>query len=242
VRLLHRPEPGLKFDKIYELYRQRFHRDDFDENEKFDPKVLPNSYLTNPQPGHAFVYVSTIQRMTINLFGRNAIFAARDEEADDDAPTLDIPINAFDLIIADECHRGYTTAEIATWRKTLNHFDTVKIGLTATPAAHSMGMFKEITYRYEYERAVQEGYLGANVRKWVLLPEQAQAYLDACTEPLRTVAIVVLDAGLRPDECFRLRWENVRFVDAQRAVLVVPGTKSAACAAGAHDAASSCYI
>jgi len=35
---------------------------------------------------------------------------------------------------------------------------------------------------------------------------------------------------MRPDECFRLRWENVRFVDAQRAVLVVPGTKSAAAA------------
>ena len=153
------PEPGLKFDRIYELYSQRFHRDDFDENEKFDPKVLPNSYLTNPQPGHAFVYVSTIQRMTINLFGRNAVFVARDEEADDDASTLDIPINAFDLIVADECHRGYSTAEIATWRKTLDHFDTIKIGLTATPAAHSMAMFKEITYRYEYERAVREGYL-----------------------------------------------------------------------------------
>jgi type I restriction enzyme, R subunit len=152
------PEPGLKFDKIYELYSQRFHRDDFDEDEKFDPKVLPNLYLTNPQPGHAFVYVSTIQRMTINLFGRDAIFAARDEEVEEDVQ-LDIPINAFDLIIADECHRGYTTAEIATWRKTLDHFDTIKIGLTATPAAHSMAMFKEITYRYEYERAVREGYL-----------------------------------------------------------------------------------
>jgi type I restriction enzyme R subunit len=100
------PEPGLKFDRIYELYSQRFHRDDFDEDEKFDPKVLPNSYLTNPQSGHAFVYVSTIQRMTINLFGHNAVFAAREEEQDDEAQVLDIPINAFDLIIADECHRG----------------------------------------------------------------------------------------------------------------------------------------
>ena len=153
------PEPGLKFDKIYELYSQRFHRDDFDEDAKFDPKILPNSYLTNPQPGHAFVYVSTIQRMTINLLGPGAVFRTRDEEGDDDAPVLDIPINAFDLIIADECHRGYSTQEIATWRKTLDHFDAVKIGLTATPAAHSMAMFKEITYRYEYERAVREGYL-----------------------------------------------------------------------------------
>jgi integrase len=71
---------------------------------------------------------------------------------------------------------------------------------------------------------------GANVRKWVLLPEQEQGYLDACTEPLKTVATVILDAGLRPDEVFRLRWENVRFVDAKRAVLVVPGTKTAAAA------------
>jgi integrase len=44
------------------------------------------------------------------------------------------------------------------------------------------------------------------------------------------VATIILDAGLRPDECFRLRWENVRFVDAKRAVLVVPGTKPAAAA------------
>jgi type I restriction enzyme R subunit len=152
------PEPGLKFDKIYEVYSQRFHRDDFDEGEKFDPKVLPNSYLTNPKPGDAFVYVSTIQRMTINLFGKDAIFGAGCEELDEDAEKLNIPINAFDLIIADECHRGYSTQETATWRKTLDHFDAVKVGLTATPAAHSMAMFKEITYRYEYERAVREGY------------------------------------------------------------------------------------
>jgi len=71
---------------------------------------------------------------------------------------------------------------------------------------------------------------GANVRKWVLLPEQDDAYLDACTEPLRTVAVIILDAGLRPDECFRLRWDHIRFVDAKRAVIVVPGTKSDAAA------------
>lgn len=153
------PEPGLKFDKIYEVYSQRFQREDFDEDQKFDPKVLPSAYLTGPQPGHAFVYVSTIQRMTINLFGRNAIFSAGDEELDEDAGQLDIPIHAFDLIIADECHRGYTGAEVAIWRKTLDHFDAIKIGLTATPAAHTTSYFKDIVYRYEYERAVREGFL-----------------------------------------------------------------------------------
>lgn len=153
------PEPGLKFDKIYEVYSQRFHREDFDDDEKYDPKVLPSLYLTNPQASHSFVYVSTIQRMTINLVGRNAIFAAGDEELDEDANQLDIPIHAFDLVIADECHRGYTAQEQAIWRKTLDHFDAIKVGLTATPAAHTMAAFKEIVYRYEYERAVREGFL-----------------------------------------------------------------------------------
>jgi type I restriction enzyme, R subunit len=152
-------EPGLKFDKIYEIYSQRFHRDDLDEDEKFDPKVLPASYLLDPKPGHAFVYVCTIQRMTMNLLGREAVFDNDDESIDDDAERLDIPIHAFDLIIADECHRGYTGKELAVWRETLDHFDAIKIGLTATPASHTTTYFKDLVYRYEYERAVREGYL-----------------------------------------------------------------------------------
>jgi type I restriction enzyme R subunit len=126
----HDAEPNQKFDRIYEVYSQRFHREDFDEDEKFDPKVLPNAYLTSPKPGHAFVYVSTIQRMTVNLFGRNAIFNLGDEAIDDDAIQLDIPIHAFDLVIADECHRGYTAsggrylaADPRSLRRHQNRFD-----------------------------------------------------------------------------------------------------------------------
>jgi type I restriction enzyme, R subunit len=151
-------EPGLKFDKVYEVYSQRFQRDDLDEDEKFDPKVLPASYLLDPKAGHAFVYVCTIQRMTINLLGREAVFDG-DEPIDEDAERLDIPIHAFDLVIADECHRGYTGKELAVWRETLDHFDSIKIGLTATPASHTTTYFKDIVYRYEYERAVRDGYL-----------------------------------------------------------------------------------
>jgi integrase len=69
---------------------------------------------------------------------------------------------------------------------------------------------------------------GANVRSWILSPEQEPKYLDQCTEPLRTVASIILDAGLRPDECFRLKWENVRWIDDNKAVLIVPGTKTEA--------------
>src|SRR3989475_5839223 len=96
------PEPGLKFDKIYEVYSQRFQREDFDENEKFDPKVLPRQYLENPKVGQAFVYVSTIQRMAINLFGRQAVFSGEADSIDEDAEELKIPVHAFDLIVADE--------------------------------------------------------------------------------------------------------------------------------------------
>jgi type I restriction enzyme R subunit len=149
----------LKFDRIYEVYSQRFQREDFDEDEKFDPKVLPQSYLVDPQPRHTFVYVSTIQRMAINLFGRGAGFGREEEAADEDADRLDIPIHAFDVVIADECHRGYTSSELSVWRNTLDHFDAIKIGLTATPAAHTTTYFKEVVFRYEYERAVREGHL-----------------------------------------------------------------------------------
>ena len=152
-------KPGLKFDKVYEIYSQRFFREDFEDDEKFDPKVLPSNYLMDPKPGHAFVYICTIQRMTINLFGRNVAFGTSDEPIDEDVDQMDIPIHAFDLIVADECHRGYTAAEQSVWRKTLDHFDAIKIGLTATPAAHTMAYFREIAYRYEYSRAVREGYL-----------------------------------------------------------------------------------
>jgi type I restriction enzyme R subunit len=153
------PETGIKFDSIYEVYSSRFQTEDFGDDEKFDPKVLPKKYLTDPQPGHAFVYVCTIQRMAINILGRNAIFGLGDEAIEDDAAKLDIPIHAFDVIVADECHRGYTSQEVSTWRSTLNHFDAIKIGLTATPASHTSAYFKNKVYEYPYERAVREGHL-----------------------------------------------------------------------------------
>lgn len=153
-------EPGLKFDKIYPVYSQRFQQADFDENEKFDPNVLPNSLLTNPKLGDAFVYISTIQRMAINLYGQQVLgFRSGDESNDDDASKLDIPIHAFDFVVADECHRGYSAKELSVWRNTLDYFDAVKVGLTATPAAHTLAYFEDLAYRYDYEQAVHEGYL-----------------------------------------------------------------------------------
>jgi type I restriction enzyme, R subunit len=151
--------PGLKFDRVYEVYSQRFRSEDMDDAQ-FNPRVLPTSYLTNPDAGQTFVYVSTIQRMQINLFGLppNANWTGGlDDERD--AGRLDVPIHAFDLIVADECHRGYTTAEASAWREVLEHFDGVKLGLTATPTAQSLAYFEHRVFSYGYEQAVRKGYL-----------------------------------------------------------------------------------
>lgn len=155
-------ENGLKFNQIYQVYSQKFKRNYLDEEDaKFDFNALPTGYLINPDGSQVFVYVCTIQRMGINLFGREGMFAGSSDVDDDsdDTDKIDIPIHAFDTIIADECHRGYTSQEVSKWRSVLDHFDAVKIGLTATPAAHTTSFFKDIVYRYPYELAVRDGYL-----------------------------------------------------------------------------------
>ncbi|MGB7063004.1 MAG: DEAD/DEAH box helicase family protein [Candidatus Zixiibacteriota bacterium] len=152
---------GNKFNQEYEVFTQRFRKEDFEEGERFDIGVMPNQYLTAPNTAHTFVYVATIQRMAINLFGREGSFEqkADDPDIDEDADRINIPIHAFDVIIADECHRGYTSKDTNIWRSALNHFDAVKIGLTATPASHTVAYFGNPVFRYTVEQAVLDGYL-----------------------------------------------------------------------------------
>jgi len=152
---------GMKFDKEFEIYSQAFKKEDFGDDEPFNPQLLPTEYLQKPTAQHTFVYICTIQRMAMNLYGRDVI---SDESAEDcgdfsDADKIDIPIHAFDLIVADECHRGYTSKETSAWRKAIEYFDAIKIGLTATPAPHSLSMFKEVVYRYTTDEAIDDGFL-----------------------------------------------------------------------------------
>lgn len=149
----------IKFKDEYELFSQRFQKEDF-EDEKFDTSVLPNAYLTNPDEGKTFLYICTIQRMAINLYGREGAFEQGSEPDDEsDADVLKIPNHAFDIIIADECHRGYTSKETNVWRNVLNHFDAVKIGLTATPASHTVSYFGKPVFNYPLQQAIDEGFL-----------------------------------------------------------------------------------
>lgn len=147
---------GLKLDKDYEVYSQKFKRENLEEENNFDSKVLPEEYLTKPQEKHTYIYVSTIQRMSINLLGKEAV---SDFEYEVEAEKLDIPINTFDVIIADECHRGYSAKETGRWKYILDYFDAVKIGLTATPATHTLAMFRNKVFSYSTEQAILDGYL-----------------------------------------------------------------------------------
>jgi len=85
-----------------------------------------------------------------------------------------LPVDAYDCIVVDECHRGYlldremSAAEaefrdqhdyVSKYRRVLDHFDAVKIGLTATPALHTTEIFGAPVFVYSYREAVLDGYL-----------------------------------------------------------------------------------
>ena len=65
-----------------------------------------------------------------------------------------LPIETFDFIITDECHRSI----YGVWRQVLDYFDAFIIGLTATPTKHTLGFFNQnLVAEYPYERSVVDG-------------------------------------------------------------------------------------
>ncbi len=65
-----------------------------------------------------------------------------------------LPIEYFDFIVTDECHRSIYN----TWRQVLEYFDAYLIGLTATPAPQTIAYFHQNRVaEYNHERAVVDG-------------------------------------------------------------------------------------
>jgi type I restriction enzyme R subunit len=65
-----------------------------------------------------------------------------------------IPIETFDFIVTDECHRSI----YHLWRQVLEYFDAFIIGLTATPSKQTLGFFDQnLVMEYSHERAVADG-------------------------------------------------------------------------------------
>jgi integrase len=69
---------------------------------------------------------------------------------------------------------------------------------------------------------------GAKHRAHVVLPEEEVKYLAAAPEPLKSYATLLIGSGLRPDEAFRLRWENVLWQAGRYGALQVISGKTAA--------------
>ena len=65
-----------------------------------------------------------------------------------------IPIEMFDFVVTDECHRSIYNL----WRQVLEYFDAFLIGLTATPSKQTIGFFNQnLVMEYNHERAVADG-------------------------------------------------------------------------------------
>ena len=111
----------------------------------------------------ASVVITTIQRLYAMLRGQELEEEAEEGSAFEDAGSgevmpvqynPDIPIETFDVIITDECHRSI----YGQWRQVLEYFDAFVIGLTATPSKHTLGFFAQnLVAEYPYERSVVDG-------------------------------------------------------------------------------------
>ncbi len=65
-----------------------------------------------------------------------------------------IPIETFEVIVTDECHRSIYNL----WRGVLEYFDAFIVGLTATPNKQTFGFFNQnLVMEYGHERAVADG-------------------------------------------------------------------------------------
>ena len=108
----------------------------------------------------------------------------------------DVPIDTFDVIITDECHRSIYNL----WRQVLEYFDAFLIGLTATPSKQTFGFFQQnLVMEYDHRQAVVDN---------VNVDFDTYRIRTAITEQGSTV-----DAGYKVDRRDRLtrkvRWEQL---------------------------------
>jgi integrase len=69
---------------------------------------------------------------------------------------------------------------------------------------------------------------GERHRERVLTLAEEARYLALAPEPLASIATVLVDTGMRPEECFRLRWEAITWVNGRHGSVLVTHGKTAA--------------
>ncbi len=135
-----------------------------DDNRKFtelyNVQRLKSSYVATDSQ----VCISTIQRLYSILKGEEL-----EESAEENNPAESrwnkrepvpvvynprLPIEFFDVVIIDECHRSIYNL----WKQVLDYFDAFLIGLTATPDQRTFGFFNQnVVSEYTHEEAVADG-------------------------------------------------------------------------------------
>ena len=137
-----------------------------DDNRKFtelyNVQRLSSSYIASDSQ----VCISTIQRLYSILKGEELEESAEEENPNEQSwqwqkkePMLveynaKNPIEQFDFIIVDECHRSIYNL----WKQVLDYYDAFLIGLTATPDKRTFGFFNEnVVSEYTYEESVADG-------------------------------------------------------------------------------------
>jgi len=140
-----------------------------DDNRKFtelyNVQRLSSSYIASDSQ----VCISTIQRLYSILKGVELDESYEEESPEDNTwlkqqlaekrgipveYTEKVPIEQFDFIVIDECHRSIYNL----WKQVLEYFDAFLIGLTATPDKRTFGFFNEnVVSQYTYEESVTDG-------------------------------------------------------------------------------------
>ncbi|MCW3076820.1 MAG: putative type modification methyltransferase, subunit [Bacteroidetes bacterium] len=137
-----------------------------DDNRKFTELYGATRLKSSFIPPDNQVYISTIQRMYSILKGTEL-----DESAEENNPNENkfeakeaipvaynekVPIEFFDFVVIDECHRSIYNL----WKQVLDYFDVFQVGLTATPDNRTFGYFNQnLVSDYGYEKAVIDGVL-----------------------------------------------------------------------------------
>jgi type I restriction enzyme, R subunit len=135
-----------------------------DDNRKFTELYGVHRLKSKHIPDDNHVYISTIQRLYAALKGQELDDTAEDENPNErkwqpkEVPGVEynekLPIEYFDFIVIDECHRSIYNL----WMQVLDYFDAFQIGLTATPDARTIGYFKQnVVSEYTHEMAVADG-------------------------------------------------------------------------------------
>ncbi len=135
-----------------------------DDNRKFTElygvQRLKSSYIASDSQ----VCISTIQRLYAILKGNDLEESEEEENPNErkwqpkEIPPIEydpkLPIEFFDFIVIDECHRSIYNL----WKQVLEYFDAFEIGLTATPDKRTIGYFNQnLVSEYSHEMAVADG-------------------------------------------------------------------------------------